>query len=71
MGTRERLTQPITKTDENGVSLTTYYANHQITVRERLTETVNFPIRLGKSEMGDKMEDLNGCSLWSDLMVAS
>ena len=63
MGIRERLTQPITKTDEN--------ANHQITVRERLTETVNFPIRLGKSEMGDKMEDLNGCSLWSDLMVAS
>ena len=33
-GIRERLTQPITKTDEN--------ANHQITVRERLTETVNF-----------------------------
>lgn len=27
--------------------------------------------RLGKSEMGDKMEDLNGHSLWSDLMVTS
>ena len=27
--------------------------------------------RLGKSEMGDKMEDLNGCSLWRNLMVTS
>ena len=27
--------------------------------------------RLGKSEMGDKMEDLNGYSLWSGLTVTS